>query len=109
MHKRVTFRNSGCPICWCCRSSSSPPSSSSGRRARRSIQSFLRQDAFGLSVDFVWFDNFARLFDDRHYLAAFWRTLFFSGAVTLSSMGFALLLAVMADRVIKGATATRPC
>ncbi len=67
--------------------------------------SLLRQDAFGLSVKFVWLDNFTALFDDRYYLAAFWRTLFFSGAVTLLSMSFALLLAVMADRVIRGATA----
>lgn len=67
-------------------------------------QSFLRQDAFGFSTQFVWFENFDALFRDPLYLQAVWRTLFFSGSVTALSMGSALLLAVMADRVLRGAT-----
>ena len=71
------------------------------------FQSFLVEDAFGLSSEFVWFENFAELFSDELYLGAFNRTLFFSVLVAFSSMSLALLLAGMADRVIKGALAYR--
>lgn len=68
-------------------------------------QSVLRQDAFGLRVDFVGLDNFAYLFSDPYYLESFEITVAFSLAVAGLSLSFALMLAVMADRVIKGATA----
>ena len=67
-------------------------------------QSVLRQDAFGLRVDFVGLDNFIYLFSDPYYLESFEITLVFSVAVAGLSLSFALMLAVMADRVIKGAT-----
>ena len=67
-------------------------------------QSLLIEDPFGLSTEFVWFENFEDLFADPLYIGAFWTTAYFSAAVTALSLGFALLLAVMADRVIKGAT-----
>jgi len=67
--------------------------------------SVLQQDAFGLRVDFVGFDNFAYLFSDPTYLDSFEITIMFSVSVALVSLSFALMLAVMADRVIKGATA----
>ncbi|WP_119169384.1 sn-glycerol-3-phosphate ABC transporter permease UgpA [Algihabitans albus] len=67
-------------------------------------QSVLRQDPFGLRTSFVGLENFARLFRDPLYLDSFQVTIVFSLAVTALSMGLALLLAVMADRVIKGAT-----
>jgi sn-glycerol 3-phosphate transport system permease protein len=70
-------------------------------------QAFLREDAWGLSTEFVWLENFDDLFADPSYLNAFTNTLVFSVATTLLSMGTALLLAVMADRVIKGRTAYR--
>ncbi len=66
-------------------------------------QSMLRQDAFGLSTKFVWFENFARIFADPGYLNSFHITVIFSLSVTALSMSLALLLAVMADRVLKGA------
>ncbi len=68
-------------------------------------QSLLIEDPFGLSTEFVWFENFEDLFADPLYIGAFWTTAYFSTAVAALSLGFALLLAVMADRVIKGATA----
>ncbi|MEQ8355608.1 MAG: sn-glycerol-3-phosphate ABC transporter permease UgpA [Kiloniellaceae bacterium] len=68
-------------------------------------QSLLIEDPFGLSTEFVWFENFKDLFADPLYIGTFWTTAYFSAAVTALSLGFALLLAVMADRVIKGATA----
>jgi len=70
-------------------------------------QSLLIQDAFGLSTEFVWFENFQTLFEDHYYLDAFDRTIFFSVLVASLSMGFSLMLAAMADRVIKGATIYR--
>ena len=70
-------------------------------------QSFLIEDAFGLSTEFVWFENFSLLFDDDQYLATFWRTMFFSFAVAALSMSVALVLAGFADRVVRGATTYR--
>jgi len=66
------------------------------------FQSLLLEDAFGLSSEFVWLDNFKELFEDEHYINAFGRTLFFSGMVAATSLSFSLVLAAMADRVIKG-------
>lgn len=70
-------------------------------------QSVLLEDAFGLRSEFVWFENFTALFEDRYYLDSLWRTLWFSFTVAFLSMSSALLLATMADRVIKGATGYR--
>ncbi|MBW1637113.1 MAG: sn-glycerol-3-phosphate ABC transporter permease UgpA [Deltaproteobacteria bacterium] len=70
-------------------------------------QSLLIQDAFGLSTQFVWFDNFKELFADPYYLQSFKRTLYFSFMVAFSSLSVSLILAAMADRVIKGATVYR--
>lgn len=70
-------------------------------------QSLLLEDAFGLKSQFVWLDNFIALFSDRHYLDSFARTIVFSAATAGLSLGAALFLAAMADRVLKGATAYR--
>ena len=70
-------------------------------------QSFLIEDAFGLSTEFVWFENFEYLMGDEIYLDSFVRTIFFSAAVAFISMSFALILAGFADRVVRGATAYR--
>ena len=64
---------------------------------------FLVQDPFGLSSHFVWFQNFAELFHSANYLASFKVTALFSVLVALSSMSLSLLLAVMADHVVRGA------
>ncbi len=69
------------------------------------VQSVLIEDAFGLSTKFVWFDNFARVFSDVNYLSSLRITAIFTSASCLLSMATALLLAVMADRVIRGAGA----
>lgn len=65
--------------------------------------SFQLQDAFGLKTQFVGLQNFATLFGDRHYLNSFRVTAVFSVLVAVLGLAIALLLAVMADRVIKGA------
>ena len=66
-------------------------------------QSFLLPDPFGLNSQFVWFENFIFLLGDRYYLESFLTTAVFSGLVAGISISLALLLAVMADRVIRGA------
>ena len=68
-------------------------------------QSALIEDAFGLSSEFVWFENYAVLLADPLYLGSFRTTAVFSIAVSALSIGLALFLAVMADRVIRGAMA----
>lgn len=70
-------------------------------------QSFLIEDAFGLSSEFVWFENFALLWHDQIYIDTFWRTAMFSVLVAFLSMSIALILAGFAERVIKGAMAYR--
>jgi sn-glycerol 3-phosphate transport system permease protein len=64
--------------------------------------SFIRQDAFGISKQFVWFENFTDLFADPLYHQVIINTLIFSVAVTVLAMGLALGLAVLADRHIRG-------
>jgi len=66
-------------------------------------QSLLIQDAFGLKTEFVWLENFGILFSEEQYRNSFGRTVVFSSLVAILSMSFALILAVLADRVIKGA------
>jgi sn-glycerol 3-phosphate transport system permease protein len=67
-------------------------------------QSFLTEDAFGTSTEFVGLLNFERLWKDDTYLASFWTTAIFSVLVATCGLSIALLLAVMADRVIRGAS-----
>ena len=71
--------------------------------AQAILQSVLRQDAFGLSTSFVGLENFTTLFADPDYLDSFGITAFFSTAVAVLALGPGLLLAVMADRVVRGA------
>jgi len=67
--------------------------------------SFQLQDAFGLKTQFVGLANYAALFADSNYLASFKVTAVFSVLVAGAGIAIALLLAVMADRVAKGALA----
>ena len=66
-------------------------------------QSVLQQDAFGTSSEFVGLANFRDLFADPSYLASFRTTALFSLLVAGLGLSISLLLAVMADRVAKGA------
>lgn len=65
-------------------------------------QSAYIPDPFGLKTQFVGFGNFEFLFGDPFYLQSFFTTATFSILVTALSMGVALWLAIMADRIIKG-------
>ena len=70
-------------------------------------QSLLIEDAFGLYSEFVWFENFQVVLSNPLYLEAVRVTVIFSTAVTLLAMAPALLLAVMADQVVRGASGYR--
>ena len=73
--------------------------------AGQAIQmSVLSQDAFGQSVSFVGLDNFKEVLSDPDYLKTLWRTLFFASAVAICALVPALLFALMAERVVRGAT-----
>ena len=70
-------------------------------------QSLFIPDPFGLKSQFVGLGNFEYLLGDRSYRASFLTTAVFSGLVTIVSMGAALYLALLADRLIKGSGAYR--
>jgi sn-glycerol 3-phosphate transport system permease protein len=68
-------------------------------------QSVYIQDAFGGNLQFVGLANFRDLFNDEHYLASFKVTAVFSVLVAGLGLSVSLLLAVFADRIVRGATA----
>ena len=65
-------------------------------------QSMLKEDPFGLKSKFVWFDNFAKVLSEPAYINALEVTVIFSVLTTIISMAVALLLAVMAEKIIFG-------
>ena len=71
------------------------------------LQSFQQSDAFGTSTEWVGLQNFARLFGDPTYLASFKTTALFSVLVAALGIAISLLLAVFADRVVRGALVYR--
>lgn len=75
--------------------------------AQALYQSVLIQDAFGFSSQFVWLDNFRDLFNDGNYLQSFKTTAVFSVSVAFLGMTLSLILAVFADRIVKGSAIYR--
>jgi sn-glycerol 3-phosphate transport system permease protein len=71
--------------------------------AQALYQSVQIQDAFGTSTEFVWFENFEMLFNDSTYIESFKTTAIFSVLVAFFGLTVALMLAVFADRIVKGA------
>ena len=72
--------------------------------AQALYQSVLNQDAFGMSTEFVGLENFERLWNDETYWGSFRTTAVFSILVAVIGLSLALMLAVMADRVLKGSS-----
>ena len=68
------------------------------------LQSLQQSDAFGTSVEWVGLDNFRQLLQDETYLASFKTTAIFSALVAVLGIGISMLLAVFADRIVRGAT-----
>lgn len=67
-------------------------------------QSLLRQDAFGINLEFVGLENFRDLFNDPTYLGSFQTTAVFAIGVAFVGLGTSLALAYFADRALRGAT-----
>lgn len=70
--------------------------------AQALLQSVQRSDAFGSSVEFVGLENFRYLWNDPSYLESFKTTAIFSALVAVLGLGLSLLLAIFADRVVRG-------
>ena len=68
-------------------------------------QSLQLEDPFGMSSQFVGLENFRQLWADASYVDSFRITAEFSVLVAVLGIGLALILAVFADRIVKGATA----
>ncbi len=68
------------------------------------LQSFQQSDAFGTSVEWVGLENFRNLWQDVTYLESFKTTAVFSILVATLGLSLSLVLAVFADRVVKGGT-----
>ena len=68
-------------------------------------QSFLLEDAFGLSSEFVGFENYQVLFRRPEYYQAMATTAVFATLVAVLSLSIALWLAAMADKNLKAAGA----
>jgi sn-glycerol 3-phosphate transport system permease protein len=66
--------------------------------------SVLQQDAFGTSRVFVGMENFQRLWADDTYLESFKTTAVFSVLVAGLGLLISMMLAVMADRITRGAS-----
>ena len=73
--------------------------------AQAILQSLQQQDAFGTSTEWVGLANFQRIFSDPSYLASFRTTAVFSVLVATLGIALSLLLAVFADRIVRGALA----
>ena len=73
--------------------------------AQAILQSVQQTNAFGTSVEFVGLENFRNLWNDPTYLASFFTTAIFSTLVAVLGISISLVLAVFADRIVKGALA----
>ena len=71
------------------------------------LQSIQQTNAFGTSVEWVGLENFENLWNDPTYLASFYTTAIFSTLVAVLGISISLVLAVFADRVVKGVMAYR--
>lgn len=69
--------------------------------------SFYLQDPFGFGSTFVGIDNYTDLTKNGEYMRIAWFTVVYSALVTFFSLSIALLLAVKADNVIRGAKTYR--
>ena len=70
--------------------------------AQAILESVQQSNAFGTSVEWVGLENFKNLWNDPTYLASFYTTALFSTLVAVLGISISLVLAVFADRIVKG-------
>lgn len=102
MEKRVTFKGWALPLCLLLPQVFITAVFFFYPAGQAIYQSLFIPDPFGLKSQFVGLGNFEFLLSDPFYRASFVTTAVFSGLVTFVSMGMALYLALLADRLIKG-------
>ncbi|MEO7055227.1 MAG: sn-glycerol-3-phosphate ABC transporter permease UgpA [Caldimonas sp.] len=73
--------------------------------AQAILQSLQQQDAFGTSTEWVGLANFQRVFSDPSYVESFKTTAIFSLLVAVGGILISLMLAIFADRIVRGALA----
>ena len=66
------------------------------------MQSLQTEDAFGTSTVWVGLENFKTLFDDPAYIESFKITALFSVLVAGFGIAISLVLAIFADRILRG-------
>ena len=104
MEKRVVFRSSWLPWALMAPQARVIAVFVFWPAAQAVLQSMQQQDAFGTSIEFVGSANFRQLFADPSYLESFKTTALFSVLVAGIGISLSLLLAVFADRIVRGAT-----
>ena len=67
-------------------------------------QSSQLEDAFGMSSEFVGFENFTNLFTDSDYISTLLTTLQFSLSVAFLALIIALVLSAVAEHIVMGST-----
>lgn len=101
-HKRTTFRHHGLPYLLLAPQLAVTAVFFLWPAGQAVWQSFLREDAFGLKTTFVGLANYVRLLHDPQYLGSLHVTVIFSLATAALSIVTALVLALAADRVLRG-------
>lgn len=107
MLKRVTFNNRGLPYLLVAPQILITLVFFIWPASQALYQSMLIEDPFGLASEFAGFENFQGIFSDPNYLNSLRVTFVFSVAVTVLGLSVALVLAAMADRVIRAALTYR--
>ncbi len=102
MEKRVLFRSSWLPLALLAPQVAIISIFFFWPAGQALLQSFQIQDAFGLSREWVGLDNFRSLFADESYLESFKTTAVFSLLVATLGISISLVLAIFADRIIRG-------
>ncbi len=72
---------------------------------RTLTQAFQLTDPFGMSVEFVGFENFARLLNDPLYWSAAYNTIVFTLIQNAFTLGTALVFAFATNHIIRGQSA----
>src|SRR3982075_2378781 len=70
-------------------------------------QSFLREDAFGRSSEFIGFENYQALFAPPEYYKSMLPTAVFSSLAAVLSLSIALLFAAQAEKNLKAAPVSK--
>jgi len=71
------------------------------------LQSLMLSDPFGRRSQFVWFENFVRIFSDILYLKSIGITLFFSLATAFISLTIGMTLGTLANRALRAKAVIR--